>query len=297
MQKAFQIINLVKKYPEFTLGPLNLDLEPGTVLGFIGPNGAGKTTTLHCLTGLVKANSGEMNIFGRPNNPNKPEWKLDIGYVGDVHVFYENWSAQKNLDFLAQFYPDWSKERAQDLVKRFDIPINKKAKELSSGNRVKLSLIGALAHNPRLLLLDEPTSGLDPVVRSEVLDTLFEIMENEESAIFYSTHILSDISRLADDLAFINKGQMLLRTPKDFLTDNWRKITFKHAQEHFATGEFESHKAKHGSHQIISTNYEERLKELKEIGAENLQVNRMTIEEIAVEILKGVKRNAENGNS
>jgi ABC-2 type transport system ATP-binding protein len=297
VQKAFQIINLVKKYPEFTLGPLNLDLEPGTVLGFIGPNGAGKTTTLHCLTGLVKANSGEMNIFGKPNNPNKPEWKLDIGYVGDIHVFYENWSAQKNLDFLAQFYPAWSREREQDLVKRFDIPVKKKAKELSSGNRVKLSLIGALAHNPRLLLLDEPTSGLDPVVRSEVLDTLFEIMENEESAIFYSTHILSDISRLADDLAFINKGQMLLRTPKDFLTDNWRKITFKHEQEDFATGEFESHKKKHGSHQIISTNYEERLKELNGIGAENLQVNRMTIEEIAVEILKGVKRNAENGKS
>lgn len=296
MKKAFQIINLVKKYPEFTLGPLNLDLEPGTVLGFIGPNGAGKTTTLHCLTGLVKANSGEMSIFGKPNNPNKPEWKLDIGYVGDVHVFYENWSAQKNLDFLAQFYPDWSKQKEQDLVKRFDIPINKKAKELSSGNRVKLSLIGALAHNPKLLLLDEPTSGLDPVVRSEVLDTLFEIMEDEEKAIFYSTHILSDISRLADNLAFINKGQMLLKTPKDFLTDNWRKITFRHSQETFKTGEFESHKCKNGDHKLISTSFEERLVELKAIGAENLQVNRMTIEEIAVEILKGV-RNVENGNS
>ncbi len=92
MTKAFEFDNVVKRYPEFQLGPLNLELEPGTVLGYIGPNGSGKSTTLHCLMGLVKVDAGEMKIFGRQNDLNYPEWKLDVGYVGDEHVFYENWS-------------------------------------------------------------------------------------------------------------------------------------------------------------------------------------------------------------
>lgn len=104
--KAFELQNVVKTFPEFQLGPLNLDLEPGTVLGYIGPNGSGKTTTLHCMVGLLRADSGTIRIFGRENDLNHPEWKLDIGYVGDINPFYENWSASKNLHFLSRFYPD-----------------------------------------------------------------------------------------------------------------------------------------------------------------------------------------------
>jgi ABC-2 type transport system ATP-binding protein len=105
MPKAFAFKNVVKTFPEFQLGPLSLELEPGTVLGYIGPNGSGKTTTMHCLVGLLQADAGEMEVFGRQNDPHHPKWKLDLGYVGDVHVFYEHWSAEKNLKFLAQFYP------------------------------------------------------------------------------------------------------------------------------------------------------------------------------------------------
>jgi len=97
MTNAFEFNDVVKAYPEFQLGPLDLNLEPGMVLGYIGPNGSGKTTTMHCLTGLVKSDQGEMTIFGRQNNPNRPKWKLDIGYVGDIHVFYERWTGEKNL--------------------------------------------------------------------------------------------------------------------------------------------------------------------------------------------------------
>ena len=293
MANAFDLVNVVKHYPEFQLGPLNLELESGKVLGFAGPNGSGKTTTIHCLAGLVRADDGEINIFGRPNDLFRPEWKLDVGYVGDTQAFYENWTGERNLAFVSQFYPSWSQPYALELAKRFELPLSKRACDLSRGNRVKLSLVAALAHSPRLLLLDEPTSGLDPVVRSELLDILFEVVESEERAIFYSTHILSDISRLADDLAFILDGRLLLRTPKDFLTEKWRRITFRHASREFATGSFESHKVRGNDHQIISTDFEARLRELKQIGAEDIQVGRMGIEEIAVEILKG-SRNAES---
>jgi ABC-2 type transport system ATP-binding protein len=286
MATAFEIKNLVKKYPDFQLGPLDLTLEPGTVLGYIGPNGSGKTTTLHCLVGLVKAEAGEMKIFGTPNNPNKPRWKLDIGYVGDVHVFYENWTGTKNLKFLKQFYPNWSDELVADLAKRFELPLDKKAKALSGGNRVKLSLVSALAHSPKLLLLDEPTSGLDPVVRTEVLDVLFEVLESGERAIFYSTHILTDISRLADELAFLNEGQILQRSTKDDLTDSWRKITFQFNKEKIEFSSTVSHLVEGNDHQIISSKFETTLKHLRESGAENIQDNRMSIDEIAVHILR-----------
>lgn len=289
MPKAFEFKDVIKNYGDFSLGPLNLALEPGTVLGYIGPNGSGKSTTMHCLVGLVKADAGEMHVFGRPNDPNKPEWKLDIGYVGDVHVFYENWSGERNLKFLRQFYPNWSDALVADLARRFEIPLNKKAKELSSGNRVKLSLISALAHQPKLLLLDEPTAGLDPVVRTEVLDVLFSVLEDGERAIFYSTHILSDISRLADELAFIHNGNVVQRHAKEDLTDLWRKITFQFDGNSLQLDAVVSHKQEGRDHQVISSNFEKTLSNLSTLGAENVQENRMSIDEIAVQILKDLK--------
>lgn len=290
MTKAFELNDVVKTYPGFQLGPLNLDLEPGIVLGYIGPNGSGKTTTMHCLMGLVKAQQGNMMIFGRPNNPHKPKWKLDIGYVGDIHVFYERWSAEKNLKFISKFYPNWSDERAMELARRFELPMNKRAKDLSSGNRVKLSLISALAHTPRLLLLDEPTAGLDPVVRAEVLDTLFEVLEDGERAIFYSTHILSDISRLADELIFLNDGQIIQRSPKDDLVDQWRKITFKTEKTIDSLAEVVSIQRQGKDYQVISKSFIQTMEQLRELGVTSLQENRLTIDEIAVQILKSGKR-------
>ncbi len=286
MAHAFEIVNMIKKYPDFQLGPLNLELEPGTVLGYVGPNGSGKTTTLHCLSGLVRADVGDMRIFGRPNDLQKPAWKFDIGYVGDVNPFYENWSAAKNLKFLSKFYPNWSDKRVDDLATRFKLPLNKKAKQLSSGNRVKLAVVAALAHSPKLLLLDEPTANLDPVVRNEVLDVLFEVVEDGDKAIFYSTHILSDISRLADDLAFLINGKVKLRAAKDDLTDQWRRISFRLDQSADNLKAMASHQQDGKDHQIISSDQETTLAQLRELGAENVHENRLTIDEIAVQILK-----------
>jgi ABC-2 type transport system ATP-binding protein len=289
MAKAFQLFGTVKRYPDFTLGPLDFDLDPGTVLGFIGPNGAGKTTTLHCLTGLVRADGGRIEIFGRENDLSKPAWKHDIGYVGDEHVFYERWSGAKNLKFVSQFYPAWSDNLATKLARRFDLPLEKPARELSKGNRVKLSLVAALAHSPRLLLFDEPTSGLDPVVRDEALDVLFELMETGERAIFYSTHILSDISRLADELAFIIDGKVVLRTAKDDLTDQWRSISFRLAEENVRFDSAVTVRHSGRDHQVVTCDIEDTLRQLKALGAENITENRMSVDEIAVQILREKK--------
>ena len=298
MSSAFELRNITKRYPDFQLGPLSLSVEPGTVLGYIGPNGSGKTTTMHCMTGLVKPDSGDIEIFGGRNNPNQPDWKFDIGYVGDVHVFYENWTAAKNLKFLSKFYPNWSENYMMNLVQRFNLPLDRKAKALSTGNRVKLALVSALAHRPKLLLLDEPTAGLDPVVRTEVLDILFEVLEDGDRAIFYSTHILSDIARLADELAFLDNGSIKLRTAKELLTDHWRRISFRLPQHQQVISGVVSHKNEGAEHQVISADHEITLRQLRELGAENIYENRMSIDEISVEILKGDKHvvTAQNGN-
>ena len=287
MTKAFEFKNLVKTYPDFRLGPLNLDLTPGIVLGFVGPNGSGKSTTMHCLVGLVRSDSGSMEVFGRENDLNHPAWKLDIGYVGDVHVFYENWSGEKNLQFLAQFYPNWSHEFAAKLAKRLDLPLKKKAKELSTGNRAKLAIVAALAHAPKLLILDEPTAGLDPVARAELQDVLFELMADGERAIFYSTHILPEISRLADELAFLQNGQVVLRTAKDDLTDKWRKITFRLSRNDLKFESVVSLQREGNDHQVISSNFDATMRQLHDLGVENVQHSRLSVDEIAVQILKG----------
>jgi ABC-2 type transport system ATP-binding protein len=287
MENAFEYNHVIKTFPGFQLGPLNLELAPGTVLGLIGPNGAGKTTAIQCLVGLLRADAGEMKIFGRTNNLNKPEWKLDIGYVGDVQVFYERWTGQQNLRFISQFYPAWSEEKAVDLARRFRLPLDKRAKDLSTGNRVKLSLVVALAPSPKLLLLDEPTSGIDPVVRAEVLDVLFEVLETGDRAIFYTTHILPEISRIVDDLAFIDDGRIWLRTPKEDLIARWRKITFRLDEENIALDCMMSHRKDGHDHQVITSDFETTLRQLQQMEAENIQEMRMSIEEIAVQILKG----------
>lgn len=286
MEKAFEYRNVIKTFPDFQLGPIDLALHTGTVLGLVGPNGSGKTTTIQCLVGLLRADSGDMQIFGRFNDLHKPEWKLDLGYVGDAHVFYERWSGARNLRFLAQFYPRWSQEKVIRLAERFHLPLDKRVKELSTGNRVKLSLVSALAYSPRLLLLDEPTIGIDPVVRDEIQDALFEIIESGDRAILYTTHTLPEISRLADDIAFIDEGRIWMRAAKEDLIENWRRISFKLKSDVHELKHTVHHLREENDHRIISSNHRETLKQLKEKGAENITETHMSIEDIAVCILK-----------
>lgn len=286
-QPALRLQGLAKSYPGFQLGPFDLDLEPGRVLGFVGPNGAGKTTTFHCATGLVRPDSGRVEIFGRANDPRDTSWRPDLGHVGEVSGLYEDWTGEQNLGLVGRFQPGWSSRRASDLAERFHLPLDRKVKELSKGNRAKLALVAALGHSPRLLLLDEPTAGLDPVVRSEVLDVLWEVLEDGEHSIFYSTHIISDISRLADELVFIHDGRILARHATTDMVESWRRITFRLAAADLSLVGIAEHKRLRDEHQVVSFACAATLRQLGELGAERIEHSPMTIEEIAVMILKG----------
>jgi len=283
---AADLRGLVKRFPGFQLGPIDLRLEAGTVLALVGPNGAGKTTTLNCMAGLVVPDEGGTEVFGAPVHPFRTEYRREVGYVGEESGFFQRWTAGRNLDCLARLMPGWSSDRARRLTERFGLPLGKPVKELSRGNRTKLALVAALAHGPRLLLLDEPTAGLDPVVRSEVLDVLWEITEDGEHAVLYSTHVLSDISRLADEIAFLREGRLVLRAGRDELGESWRRVSFRLAKDDIELTGVVEHRRVRTEHQVITRDAASTLEQLAGLGAEAVEVSRMTVDEIAVQILK-----------
>jgi len=283
---AARLSGLTKRWSGFQLGPLDLILEPGTVLALVGPNGAGKTTTLNCMAGLIVPDEGGTEVYGAPVHPARTEYRRDVGYVGEESGFFQRWTAGRNLDYLARMMPGWSNDRASRLSDRFGLPLDKPVNKLSRGNKTKLALVAALAHGPRLLLLDEPTSGLDPVVRSEVLDVLWEITEDGEHAVLYSTHVLSDINRLADELAFLRDGQLVLRTGRDELSESWRRVSFRLQEEKVELSGVVEHRQVRTEHQVITRNAPVTLQQLTEMGAEAVEVSRMSVDEIAVQILK-----------
>jgi ABC-2 type transport system ATP-binding protein len=284
--RAAHLQGLTKKWTGFQLGPLDLELESGTVLALVGPNGAGKTTTLNCIAGLLIPEAGTTEVFGFPVHPNRTEYRREIGYVGEENGFFQGWTARRNLEFMSKAIPNWSKDRASRLARRFGLTMDKPFNKLSRGNKTKLALVAALAHGPRLLLLDEPTAGLDPVVRAEVLDVLWEITEDGEHAVLYSTHVLSDINRLADELAFLRDGELVLRTGRDELGERWRRISFRHPDEELDLPGVVEHRRVRAEHQVVTSDSESTLQKLESFGAEAVEVSRMSVDEIAVQILK-----------
>jgi ABC-2 type transport system ATP-binding protein len=287
MTRALELRGVEVRFKRFTLGPLDLELEPGKVFGLVGPNGSGKTTTIRCIAGNLQRDGGAVSVCDRTADPQDGSWKEGIGYVPDVPVFYEWMMGRRFLEFIAGFYPGWSDSFAAELSQRFHLDLDEKVKNLSKGNRVKLSLVAALAHRPALALFDEPTAGLDPIVRTEVFDVLWEMMEANGMTILYSTHILDDLHRLADELIFLKGGRIRLRAAKDDLIDQWRRIRFQHPDELAALDGSVLHDRQGDVHEIVTRDGEKTQAALTAQGATSIRVQPLTLEEIAVHIMKG----------
>ena len=218
---ALEIRGLTKHFADFTLDNLNLILPGGCILGLIGENGAGKSTTIRLILGMLRADSGTVTILGQDSRENPVLTKQDIGVVLDEVGIPECMTPKQVGKVMANVFLRWNAETYQRLLTRFSLPENKKFKEFSKGMKMKLGLAVALSHEAKLLILDEATGGLDPVVRDEVVDMLAEFTRDETHAILISSHIVSDLEKLCDYVAFLHKGKLLLCEEKDLLLSEY----------------------------------------------------------------------------
>lgn len=205
--------NLCKRYPGFELKDVCFTLERGRIAGFIGRNGAGKTTTLKAMVNLVRPDSGEINCFGLPLNGNERAIKQRIGYASGSLCCYPRRRIRDIISVTKRFYDNWDEAACQRFMALFRLDADKTPLQLSEGMKVKFKLMLALSHGAEFLILDEPTSGLDPFSRDELLEQL-ELLRDEGVAILFSTHIISDIEKCADDILYISGGRLLTAMPK-----------------------------------------------------------------------------------
>ncbi len=214
---VLEVKNLSKKIGKFELQNISFELQQGTVMGLIGQNGAGKSSIIRCILNLLKKTSGEITIFNKDHVQFETEIREDLGIVFDEPHIPEQLTAIDLDGIYKRVYRRWDSEFFFSQLERFDVPKYDKVKTMSRGMKMKLAILLALSHHPKLLLLDEPTSGLDPVVRDEMLDVLLHFMEDETHSILFSSHITSDLEKIADTITFIHKGEVLFTETKDSL--------------------------------------------------------------------------------
>lgn len=218
---ALEIRSLTKTYPGFCLDNLNLTLPCGCILGLIGENGAGKTTTIKLILDMLRRDSGTVTILGRDNQDNLSLTKEDIGVVMDSIGLPEWLNARQIGKIMARIFARWDGEYYANLVESLGLPWDKKFKDFSRGMKMKLGIAVAMSHQPKLLLLDEPTGGLDPVARDQVVELFLDFTRQEDHAILISSHIVSDLEKLCDYIAFLHKGKLLLMEEKDRLLEEY----------------------------------------------------------------------------
>ncbi|MDE7250118.1 MAG: ABC transporter ATP-binding protein, partial [Lachnospiraceae bacterium] len=216
-KNAIEVRNLTKKYDDFRIDNICFDIPEGSIVGFIGENGAGKSTTMKAILGLVPIEEGEIKVLDQDigHNAADENWREQIRVVFDECNF-PNELKEKNINIIMKnIYRTWNENLFKEYLQKFELPVNKKVRYLSKGMKMKLSIAAALSHDSRLLILDEATSGLDPVVRNEILDIFREYVEDERRTVFLSSHITSDIEKVADYIILIHKGNLLLIESKD----------------------------------------------------------------------------------
>lgn len=221
MDYALEVNHLTKKYQDFTVNDITLNIPKGTILGLIGENGAGKSTIINTILNITKKDAGEMKIFGQDVYEHENEVKEKIAVIFDECHFNPNFKVDMIGKMMSKIYQNWNQETYLSYLNRFNLPKDKKIKNFSKGMKMKLSFAVAFSHNPRLLILDEATSGLDPIVRDEILEILKEFILDEENAVLISSHITSDLDKIADYISFIHEGNLVFTKTYEDIRDNY----------------------------------------------------------------------------
>ncbi|MDT3498801.1 ABC transporter ATP-binding protein [Bacillus toyonensis] len=219
MNTVLEVKNLNKAYENFSLKDVTFSLNQDCITGFIGTNGSGKTTTIKAILGLVLKDSGEINFLEKDIDKHERKSKNKIGVVLDEGYFYDELTLKEMKNVIAPSYTAWDEQVFLKYIKRFNLNLGQKISTLSKGMRMKFAVALALSHHADLLIMDEPTSGLDPLVRSELIDILLDFMKEPGKSVFFSTHITSDLDKIADMIILIDDGQILIDEEKDALVE------------------------------------------------------------------------------
>jgi ABC-2 type transport system ATP-binding protein len=234
MNKGYilELCNVTKRYPKsgFSLNNVSFGLPYGAIMGFVGENGAGKTTTIGCILNALKIDGGSIKLFGEKLTDEAIHIREQIGVVFDASIFSGCLTPDKIGNIMANTYKRWDYRAYKKYLKRFKLPLEQRLSTFSKGMLMKLALSTAISHSPKLLILDEATSGLDPVVRDDILDVFLDFVQDEERSVFLSTHITSDLEKVADYITFIDNGQILLTAQKDDLIYKYGIIRCKYDQ-------------------------------------------------------------------
>lgn len=281
MENILEISGLNKSYEGFALRDVSFSLPKGYIMGFVGQNGSGKTTTIRSILNMAKKDSGKISVFGLDSVDNAVEIKERLGVVFDS-LYLANHLTVKHVDKqLAPFYKDWSSEEFFRRIKAFGLPDDRKVGDFSKGMKMKLMVAVALSHKAELMILDEPTSGLDPVARDELLDILSEYIGDENRSVLFSTHITSDVERIADYITVLHGGRVWFTGTKDELHEKY--LVLRGAEEDISSSLREKcigfHAYRNGFDALISSDL------LGEIPKE-LETEKASIDEILVYIAK-----------
>lgn len=222
---------VTKSYGSFTLGPLDLRVEPGYVVAVVGPNGSGKSTLFRMLMNLSRPDAGGLTVLGGRYPEDEVEVKRGIGYAPEVATGHEEMGARELGDFVSRWYPGWDEGLYEDLLRRFEIPQEKRFDKLSKGMQRRLVFSLAVARGPELLLLDEPTDGVDPFARRLMLEEISRFLEGGDRTVLIATHIMEEVRRIADYVAFLHGGRFLGLYEKDELLESWRALWVERAPD------------------------------------------------------------------
>lgn len=249
MENIIEFRNVTKRFKRFSVENINLQVQQGFVTGFIGGNGAGKSTTIKMMMNLIRPDAGDIKIFGLDYKTHEKTIKERIGFVYDSNVFFEGLNLKDIKRIVSPAYKNWDDSLFYDYIDRFELPLNQSLKSFSKGMQMKASLAIALSHHAELIIMDEPTAGLDPIFRRELLDILQEFMIDGNRIIFFSTHITTDLERIADYISFIQDGKVILNHSSHDITDHYAlvkgktelldrdtKEAFIHVQQQSSTG-------------------------------------------------------------
>lgn len=221
MDYALTLDRVVKRYDQFYLDQISMILPKGCIMGFVGENGAGKSTVIKTILDLVHKEEGTITLLGMDYKEALKSHKEELGIIMDKPCFPDMLNGTELMKIFQNIYKTWDREMFMAWVDKFSLPLNRKISELSKGTRMKFSIAVAMSHGAKLLLMDEPTSGLDPVVREELLDAMLEFIQHEEHSILISSHIISDLEKICDYIAFIHKGKIVMIDEKDLLLERY----------------------------------------------------------------------------